>query len=45
MSETKCPLCASLSSYAKDPEDQFEVYELELNAGEVVFVPDINEAE
>ena len=45
MSETECPLCGSQSFYVKDPEDQFEVYEFDLNEGEVVFDPDTNEAE
>ena len=45
MSETKCPLCGSQSFYVQDPEDQFEVYEFDLNKGEVIFDPDTNEAE
>ncbi len=43
MSETKCPLCGSLSFYVRDPEDEYEIYEFDLNEGKVVFDPETTE--
>ncbi len=39
MSETKCPYCGSQSFYVKDPEDQYEIYEFELQGGLIQFKP------
>ena len=40
MSETKCPLCGSQRFYVRDPEDQYELYEFDLNEGRVIFDPE-----
>ena len=45
MSEAKCPLCGSQRFYVKDPEDEYEIYEFDLNEGEAVFDPETNEEE
>ena len=45
MSEAKCPLCGSQRFYVKDPEDEYEIYEFDLNEGEVLFDPETNEEE
>ncbi len=45
MSDAKCPLCGSLRFYVRDPEDEYELYEFDLERGEVVFDPETNEAE
>ena len=37
MPEKKCPLCGSQSFYVRDPEDDYEIYEFELEEGEVIF--------
>ena len=45
MSETKCPLCGSQRFYVRDPEDEYEIYEFDLDEGEVVFDPETTEEE
>lgn len=45
MHQAKCPLCGSSSFYVKDPEDQFETYELEMREEGVVFDESIPDAE
>ena len=40
MSQTKCPLCGSQRFYVRDPEDQYETYEFDLNEGKVIFDPE-----
>ncbi len=37
MAKEKCPVCGSQKFYVKDPEDEYEIYEFELNEGMVVF--------
>ena len=37
MPDSKCPLCGSQSFYVKDPGDPYEIYEFELEKGEIVF--------
>jgi hypothetical protein len=39
MAESKCPFCGSQSFYFKDPQDQYEIYEFDLQDGEVQFRP------
>jgi hypothetical protein len=39
MSTPKCPFCGSQSFYIKDPDDQYEIYELDLQEGKVQFRP------
>jgi hypothetical protein len=45
MSETKCPLCGSQRFYVRDPEDQYETYEFDLNEGKLIFDPETTETE
>jgi hypothetical protein len=33
----KCPACGSQSFYTKDPEDQYNILELDLKEGEIIF--------
>lgn len=33
----KCPDCGSKRFYLKDPEDQYTLYEFELNDGQLIF--------
>ncbi len=33
----KCPVCGSLNFFVKDPADQYETYEFELQGEDVVF--------
>lgn len=40
MAEKKCPYCGSQSFYVKDPADEYETYEFDLKAGEVVPGPE-----
>ena len=37
MPDKKCPLCSSNRFYVKDPEDAYEMYEFDLENGELVF--------
>jgi hypothetical protein len=37
MAASKCPFCGSQSFYVKNPEDQYEVYEFDLQGGQVQF--------
>jgi hypothetical protein len=39
MPTPKCPFCGSQSFYIKDPEDQYEIYEFDLEEGRVQFRP------
>lgn len=39
MPEQKCPYCGSRSFYVKDPADQYEIYEFDLEGGQVQFRP------
>ena len=45
MSETKCPLCGSASFYTKNPEDQYEIYEFDLEDEEIVFTSEATGSE
>jgi hypothetical protein len=33
----KCPVCSCTNFYVKDPEDEYETYEIELKDGQVAF--------
>lgn len=44
MSDRKCPYCGSQSFYVKDPEDQYEIYEFDLQGGAIQFKPGEAEA-
>ena len=37
MIQMKCPACGSESFYAKDPEDQYNIFDFDLKGGEVIF--------
>jgi hypothetical protein len=39
MSKSKCPYCGSQNFYVKDPEDQYEIFEFDLQGGKVQFKP------
>jgi hypothetical protein len=39
MPELDCPYCGSRNFYVKDPEDQYEIYEFDLEGGQVQFLP------
>lgn len=39
MSKSKCPYCGSQSFYIKDPEDQYEIFDFDLQGGTVQFRP------
>ena len=45
MSDKKCPLCGSHSFYLRDPEDEYEIYEFDLNEGKVIFQSAADEAD
>jgi hypothetical protein len=45
MSDCKCPLCGSKSFFLKDPVDEYETYEFELNDTGPVFDPSLQEEE
>jgi hypothetical protein len=38
-------MCGSQRFYVKDPEDQFEIYEFDLNKGQIDFDPELNESD
>lgn len=38
----KCPTCGSEIFYLKDPNDESEVIEFEIQDGEVIFDPDLD---
>ena len=38
----KCPLCGCEKFYIKDPDDEYETYEFELQDGKVAFGPDVD---
>jgi hypothetical protein len=44
MPDGKCPYCGSRSFYVKDPEDQYEIYEFDLEGGDLQFKPGDAEA-
>lgn len=37
-----CPKCQSAIFCVKDPEDEYEVYEFEIQEGEIVFDPELD---
>jgi hypothetical protein len=37
MSESQCPICGSVEFYVKDPEDEFQTYDLKLCNGKITF--------
>jgi ssRNA-specific RNase YbeY (16S rRNA maturation enzyme) len=39
MVEAKCPVCASHKFFLRDAEDEFEVHDFEIIAGEIVVSP------
>lgn len=39
MPELQCPYCGSRNFYVKDPKDQYEIYEFDLEGGQVQFRP------
>jgi hypothetical protein len=43
MPDAKCPLCGSQRFFVKDPEDEYEIYEFDLNEGEVIFEGETND--
>jgi hypothetical protein len=45
MPVNQCPLCGSKSFYVKDPADEYETYELELQEGGIVFEKGLDESE
>jgi len=42
--EMKCPFCGCQSFYLKDPDDEYETYEFDLEKGEVNFHSEVNES-
>jgi len=34
----KCPACKSENFYLKDPNDEFEIFEFDLQEGEMIFL-------
>jgi len=38
----KCPFCGCQSFYLKDPDDEYETYEFDVDKGEVNFHPEVN---
>ncbi len=40
MASSKCPFCGSQSFYVKDPADQYEIFEFDLQGGQVQFKSD-----
>jgi hypothetical protein len=45
MSDSKCPLCGSQSFFVKDPVDPYEIYEFDLEEGEIIFSSEGDESE
>ena len=45
MADKQCPLCGSIRFYVKDPEDEFETIEFEIENGRPQFDPDLKDAE
>ena len=45
MADSKCPLCGSQSFFVKDPADPYEIYEFDLEEGEIVFSSGGDESE
>jgi hypothetical protein len=43
--EMKCPFCGCQSFYLKDPDDEYETYEFDLEKGEVNFHSEVNESD
>jgi len=41
----KCPFCGCQSFYLKDPDDEYETYEFDLEKDEVNFHSEVNEGE
>jgi len=41
----ECPFCGCRSFYVKDPDDEYETYEFEVEKGEANFHPDINDSD
>ena len=35
----KCPVCGCVNFFVKDPEDEYETYEFELQDGNICFDP------
>ena len=45
MVDPKCPLCGSKSFFVKDPDDPYEIYEFDLEEGEINFSSEGEESE
>ena len=41
----KCPLCGSIKFYIKDPDDEYETYEFDVEKGEVNFRREAKESD
>ncbi|MDD3580030.1 MAG: hypothetical protein PHW74_03290 [Desulfobacca sp.] len=39
MATRKCPVCGSKSFYVRDPDEEYEIYEFDLQEGNIVFNP------
>jgi hypothetical protein len=39
MAVWKCPFCGSQNFYVKNPEDQYEIFEFDLQGGQIQFKP------
>ncbi len=40
-----CPMCGSKSFYVKDPNDAYDTYAFDLEAGGIVFSEDVDDSE
>jgi hypothetical protein len=45
MAPMKCPDCGAQRFYVKDPEDQYNIFEFDLQEGEIVFTDSQVESE
>jgi hypothetical protein len=41
----KCPFCGCQSFYLKDPEDEYETYDFDVEKGTVTFKPEVDESD
>jgi len=41
----KCPFCGCQSFYLKDPDDDYETYDFDVEKGAVKFSPEVNESD
>jgi hypothetical protein len=42
--EMKCPVCGCVNFFVKDPDDEYETYEFELQNGEICYDPGDDDA-